>query len=146
MGFFENQLHNQFKLNQNTSEGASAVLKFLSTMKTLENLNEQIKKSLNLIFNLSEEIQKLENSKFNLESIFKLQNKLKERFQILNELNTKFKYVDSNLIKLEEELGYVPLNKSIDISINNGSIWINENNFCPLTNETHKDPKFVKRL
>ena len=74
-----------------------------------------------------QEIQKLKNSTFDLEYIDKLKNKLKERFQILNELNTKFRYVDTNLIKLEKELGYVPLNKSIDISINDGTIWINEN-------------------
>ena len=127
MGLFENQLHNQFKFNQNPSEGAFAVLKFLSTMKVVSNLNEQIKTSLDQIANLSEEIQKLENSTFDLESIDKLENKLKERFQIFNELNTKFRYVDTNLIKLEKELGYVPLKKSIDISINDGTIWINEN-------------------
>ena len=127
MGLFENQLHNQFKFNQNPSEGAFAVLKFLSTMKVVSNLNEQIKTSLDQIANLSEEIQKLKNSTFDLESIDKLKNKLKERFQIFNELNTKFRYVDTNLIKLEKELGYVPLNKYIDISINDGNIWINEN-------------------
>ena len=30
------------------------------------------------------------------------------------------------LVKLEESLGNCPLNKSIDISINNGTICINE--------------------
>ena len=127
MGFFENQLHNQFKFNQNPSQSASYVFKFLSTIKVISNFNEQIKTSLDQIANLSEEIQKLENSTFDLESIDKLKNRFKKRFQILNELNTKFKYVDTNLIKLEKELGYVPFNKSIDISINDGTIWINEN-------------------
>ena len=55
MGLFENQLHNQFKFNQNPSEGAFAVFKLLSTMKVVSNLNEQIKTSLDQIANLSEE-------------------------------------------------------------------------------------------
>ena len=82
---------------------------------------------LKLLANLSEEIQKLENSTFDLESIYKLNHKLNERFQIFDELNTKFRYIVTNLVELEEELCYVPLNNSIDISINDGSIWINEN-------------------
>ena len=127
MGLFENQLHNQFKFNQNPSKEGIDVLNFLSTMNVLSNLNKQIKTSLNQITILSDEIQKLEKSTFDLESIYKLSKKLKERFQIFNELNTKFRYIETNLIKLEEELGYIPLNKSIDISINDGSIWINEN-------------------
>ena len=127
MGLFENQLHNQFKFNQIPSEEASSILKFLSTMKMISNLNKQIETSLKLITNLSEEIKKFENSTFDLESIYKLKNKLKARFQILNELNTKYRYVHINLIKLETELGYISFNKSIDISIIDGTIYINEN-------------------
>ena len=127
MGLFENQLHNQFNYNINPSEEAFAVLKFISTMKVVTNLNEQIKSSLDQLTNLSEEIHKLENSTFDLESIDMLKTELKERYQIFNELNTKFRYVETNLINLEKELCYVPLNKSIDISINDGTILINEN-------------------
>ena len=127
MGLSENQLHNQFKFNQNPSEGAFASLKFISTMMVVSNLNKQIKMRLNQTFNLSEEIQKLENSKFDLEYIYKLQHKIAGASEILNELDKKFKYILTKLEKVDEDLCNCPLNKSIDISINNGTICINEN-------------------
>ena len=126
MGLFEYQLHNQFKFIKAPTEGASATFKFLSSMDSVQNLNEQIKTSINKISNTTDEIQKLKKSTFDLEYIYKLQHKISDASEILNELDKKFKYIRMKLIKLEESLGNCPLNKSIDISINNGTICINE--------------------
>ena len=76
MGLFEYQLHNQFKFIKTPTEEASATFKFLSSMDAVQNLNEQIKTSINKISNTTDEIQKLKKSTFDLEYIYKLQHKI----------------------------------------------------------------------
>ena len=127
MGLFEHQLHNQFKFNESPTKGASSAIKLLSNMDNVQNSNEKIKNNLNTISKITDEIQKLKKSTFDLEDIYKLNHKISDTFKIIKELDKNLGCVSIKLVKLEEDLPHCPLNKTINISINNGTISINEN-------------------
>ena len=57
MGFFENQLHNQFNIKKNSSESVNNTLKFLSTIHNLLNKNDDIMTLSTQILNFSLDIK-----------------------------------------------------------------------------------------